>query len=275
MHCLDASPEAECVVGNLFPPPLAHLAAQPLPPEIGAVLQTSLRTALRDYVESGAYHSRAAAVRKWWNAERSLGEVRGAIEGARRERTVIYKEPFFSFAPQFVFDTLPESVLVYIYRDGRDVANSLVRSYGVLTDAQLASLESNEAPLGRRHGPIYFPWWVEPADEEVFVGASPYVRAIMMWREMVRRWKSFAGSPQVENSNRIHLVRYEDLMSGDKSGPAMVEKLGLEMTPRMAARFAEAHGRSVGSHSRVSASDLALAEELAGAELDSLGYATA
>ena len=72
----------------------------------------------------------------------------------------MYKEPLFSLAPEFVFDALPEAKIIYIFRDGRDIANSLVASYDVLTDQELTHLQSSEMQSGRSYDHRYVPWWV-------------------------------------------------------------------------------------------------------------------
>ena len=106
---------------------------------------------------------------------------------------IVYKEPFFAFAPEYAYEALPSGRIVYIVRDGRDVADSLVRSYDVLTDEKLAGLGTTEAPLGRRHGRLYVPWWVEEGREGEFAVATPYVRAIWMWSAMVEPWNGSGG----------------------------------------------------------------------------------
>ena len=94
-----------------------------------------------------------------------------ASRGVRSERTLVYKEPFFALAPELPARALPTARLLHIFRDGRDVADSLVRSYDVLTDEKLATLESNEVQLGRRVGDRYVP------------GGYPMTKARASWRQ--------------------------------------------------------------------------------------------
>jgi hypothetical protein len=276
MSVLDALPEAECVTGNLFPTPLIHLAAQEPPPETADLLARSFRGAVRDFIGSASYRSRTAALRKWWVADRGAAGLRAAARGERRERVVVYKEPFLSFAPSFAYSTFPTSRLIYLLRDGRDVADSMVRKYDILSDARLADLETNEAPLGRRHGKLMIPWWVEAGEEERFVAADQFGRAIWMWAAMASRSQAFVESPEVVRSGRILTVRYEELMADPPGqGAKLIEHLGMTVGRQARRRLAAAHGRSVGIHARRDPESVRRAEEIAGAQLRRCGYAVA
>jgi hypothetical protein len=273
MGFLDALPSAECVSGNLLPVGIAHLAGQELPGNVREILERSFRGSLTDYLESGTYLSRSAALRKWWVASRRPGALRLAAAAVRTEEQLIYKEPFLAFSPELAFNALPDARIIYIFRDGRDVADSLVRSYDVLSDAKLANLESNEVLSGRLLGDRYVPWWVSEEDGPTFLQSSPYVRAIWMWREMVRRCQAFLARPDVVASARVLQVRYEDLVTDPLGqGDTIAKHLGTELTPRMRARLGRAHARSVGKHARRERDELELAERVAGVELEQLSY---
>jgi hypothetical protein len=273
MAVLNTLATAECVSGNLLPVGIAHLAAQDLSEEVREALERSFRVALGDYLTTSLYHARLAALHKWWIASRRISTLRPALEGRRVEEMLVYKEPFLAFAPALAYVALPDAQLVYIVRDGRDVADSLVRTYDVLTDEKLTSLDSNEVHIGRRVGELFVPWWVSDAESEDFLAASPYLRAVWMWREMVRRCASFFERPEVLESGRVLQVHYEDLMAEPLTqGEAVVEHLGRSFSPRTAKRLAEAHTRSVGIHAKRDHAELAAAERIAGPELEALGY---
>lgn len=276
MEVLDTLGEAECVTGNLFPTALLHLAAMPQPAETLEVVERGLRGGLRDYLASSAYNSRAGSLRKWWAASRDPRDFREALSGRRRERVLVYKEPFISFCPEVVWDALPDARFLYLVRDGRDVADSLLRKYDVLSDTGLADVESNETPIVRRSGELLVPWWVESGAEQAFIEADQYVRAIWMWSAMVSRAQDFLERPDVQASGRVLTVRYEDLVADPLGqGSALIDFLGMRMGPRTIEALGDGHQGSLGIHRKRPPATIAHAEEVAATALRRSGYEVA
>ena len=274
MSILNALPDAECISGTLLPVTIPHVVNHVGSEEIYDALAIGFERALDAYLHSERYLSRAAAVQKWIAAPTG---VRNLVRALREQRPfprwMIYKEPFLSLAPNFVLDAFPDSKLIYIYRDGRDVANSLVKSYNVLTDEKLEDLQAAEMRLGRSWGDLYVPWWVDEGDEEWFMESTPYVRAIWMWKYMVRQcYEAFAGHT-VEEGGRVLMLRYEELARDPEGqGQRLMDHLGAEGTASLLKRLGAARSSSIGKHTRRSDEEVEAAEDVAGDELRLFGY---
>ena len=273
MSVLNALPNSECVSGILFPVAIPHIINNNLPADIYKSLAWAFEDSLQNYLDSGIPNSRFAALQKWLEGCMSIQELGQALQHKRVVERIVYKEPFLSFAPEFTYNALPNCRIVHIYRDGRDCANSLVRSYSILTDEKLRDLRTSEMPLGRKYDQLYVPWWVEKGREEEFIASPPYVRAIWMWKEMVKCCNEFFSRPDVIASRRVMLLRYEDLVNEPlKYGEAVVEHLGLKMNQRLQKRLERASSSSIGIHSRRDSQEIEAAEKIAKAELELYGY---
>jgi hypothetical protein len=273
MRVLNTLPDTACVNGIIFPAAVGQLVNQPLPAPIRDALAVEFEQSLRQYLESGFFNARAAAVQKWYAARTGWRGLRAALRGEQHAERLIYKEPFLSFAPDFVYEALPGVRIIHLYRDGRDCADSLVRTYDVLTDEKLTHLRSAEMRFGRKVDHRYVPWWVADGQEDAFLAASPYVRAVWMWKAMVRRCYDFFSRPEVAASGRVLLLRYEDLMRDPfPYGEVVAGHLGVPTSRRFRKRLQEAHTRSIGLHKRRDAAALRAAERVAGDELRRYGY---
>lgn len=260
---------AEVVSGLIYPPEMAHLAATSTSAELDHLLDRSLRFSL-EFFRDHAVASRGWAAGEWLKRNLSTAELVATLRHRREIRTVVYKEPFLAFAPDFAARAVPGTRVVHIHRDGRDCADSLERKYDVLTDDKLAALDTTEAPLGRKVDHRYVPWWVAEGDEDRFLGATPFVRSVWMWREMVRRCAdAFDGAP----ADRVLTVRYEDLTRDPQAvGERVVRFLGHDVNRRVRSRLGTGHTKSIGVHRRRDPAEVAAATAVAAGELARYGY---
>ena len=273
METLNAIPNVECVSGTILPVSIPHIANTDLSPELYDALAVGFERALDDYMESGRVHSRAAGLQKWANAPTGLSGLVKAAQGERSVSRLLYKEPFLSFAPEFVYYALADAQIVHLVRDGRDCANSLRRSYDVLTDENLTHLMGAEMRLGRKVDHRYVPWWVDPEREQEFLDASPYARALWMWAYMVRRCHDFFAQPEVQESDRVLHLRYEDFVRDPvHHGKIVLEHLDLEPTARFVRRAQQAHTNSIGKHKERPAEEVEEGVRLARDELALYDY---
>jgi Sulfotransferase family len=154
----------------------------------------------------------------------------------------------------------PDTRIVHIVRDGRDVVCSLLEKPWLRHD------QTKTDDAGVAYG-SYARFWVEPDRREKFEAASDARRAAWVWRRYVSAARS-AETPLLE-------IRYEQ-MTADPA--AVAEKIGRYLdapSDALAAALARAHDASVGRY-RSDLSDEQLADVLdeAGDLLRELGYVT-
>lgn len=273
MTALRTLANSECISGLLIPVSIPHLVNYSLPDYIYNVLAFELEASLQNYLDSGIPSSRFSALHQWLKGYMSSQEFFQALQRKRVVERIIYKEPFLSFAPEFTYRALPDCRILHLYRDGRDCADSLVRTYDVLTDEKLMALNTSEMPIGRKYDARYVPWWVEEGREEEFLGSTPYVRAIWMWKEMVGRCHNFFSQPEVAETGRVLLVKYEDLVSDSlKFGELIANHFGTQMNRQLQKQIKKAHPQSIGIHKRRNPQEIEEAERIAQTELKLYGY---
>ena len=270
---LRALPYCECVSGHLIPLSIPHIANYSLPPEIYQCLLNTFEFSLQDYLSSVS-QARFQYLQKWINKDIGIRELIQAFQKKRQIKSIVYKEPFLGFAPEYTYNSLPNCRIIHIYRDGRDCADSLSRRYKSLTDERLTSLSTGAMLLGRKYDYRYIPWWVEEGKEEEFLACTPYVRAVWMWKEMVKRCHNFFTRPDVVASGRVISLKYEDLVNEPlKYGELVVEHFGFSMNNRIRKKFDLAKTNSVGIYQKHrELSEIKSAEKVAQCELELYGY---
>ena len=277
MRALGALPTTDCVTGMLLPVAVPHVIGRGVEPEVEAALTVGFERSIDAYLHSGRFRSRAAALTGWAASRAGVWALADALRGRRKVEAFVFKEPFLSFAPRLATEGLPDARIVYLTRDGRDCASSLVRTYDVLSDARLTHLRGSEMRLGRRPDaadPRYVPWWVDEREQDAFLTASPWLRAVWMWREMARRTEAALATPEMRASGRVLRVRYEDLMAEPQAwSERLCAHIGVAPGRAFRSVLDEAHTGSIGSHRRRPKADVAAADALAGPELRALGYA--
>lgn len=272
-RAINAVPGLESLIGTLLPEAIPQIVRQPdVPEKVVDALAIGFERSLDLYMHSGRFHSRAMALQKWFNTRNGIGGLSKALRGPRLLNHIVYKEPALAFSPDFVLRSFPESKIIYIYRDGRDVANSLVKSYDEMSDEMLASPVGLDRVLGRRYDSRYIPWWVEDGRDQEFIDSTPYVRSIWMWKEMVRECAECFDRHN-DAADRILQIRYEDMMTDPEPfGEKILAHLGEEPTSRFRKVMRSAHVKSIGNYKKRDAAEVSAAERVAGDELRLLGY---
>ena len=275
MSVLNSIPTLEALSGTLLPVAIPHVVNQDLESDVYDALAVGFERALDAYLHSGRYYSRAAAVQKWLRAPSGISNLVRASKGQRvLPERMIYKEPFLSFAPQFVRDAFPDAPIVHIVRDGRDCANSLVQSYDVLSDERLTHLRGSEMRLGRPFDERYVPWWVEKGHDLEFIEAMPYVRAIWMWKAMVGRCREAFGTDGQKTNGQVLVLKYEDFMHDPvKYGHRVLAHFGATPTAAFDKRLNAARTSSIGKYRMRAEEEIVAAEQVASVELQKYGYA--
>lgn len=262
----------ESKIGQLVPVLTFHLANQDLSEQEYEALCGSVKRGIDIYL-AGEYNSRFRALEDWWRAPLQWRRLKHVVRRGSRPRPerFVYKEPFLSVAPEVALDALPDAKVIYIYRDGRDVANSLVESYDVLTDEELTHLQGPEMRLGQPYDERYVPWWVANGREDEFIESRPYVRAIWMWAYMVRRCRRYFSS--LESPDQVLQIRYEDFMrKPDTVGDKILDHLDGNDTWAFRRHLNRARTSSIGKYAQRPREELVAAQQVAGDALKTLEY---
>lgn len=273
-NVIGALKSVEGVTGLLIPVSTCHLVDQDISDEVYDVLAAGVKDNIDDYL-SGVYNSRFKALEDWVRAPRQTDRLYDVIRSGTRDRPDLffYKEPFLSLCPGFVWSALPNAKIMYIYRDGRDVANSLVETYDSLSDEKLRKKWGDEIYFARRYDDRHVPSWVEEGSGEAFIEAPQYVRAIWLWKCMIDRCLSFFDDLRTNSPSQFLSIRYETLVRHPQEvGDQILDFTNREGTYAFRRVLGNARSTSIGKHENRSRKEKREAEYIASSQLENLGY---
>jgi hypothetical protein len=275
--CIASINRVEQFAGVLAPPRLMHLIALRSSQSCREDCQHLLNV-MRDVFWQAFWRRilfRTERVAQVFARRKSLrwALMRPTLDG----RLFCYKEPFLCFAVDEICNYFTAAKIVHIVRDGRDNADSMLRSYPhalcdeVLGDLWLATNKNSEIGIPRAFGKHYVPWWIEAGEEEQFLHCSQYGRCIWMWREMVSR--VIACGRQIGPERYLEL-RYESVVREPlKNAERILNFLKLSASGSLLNRLKRGHSASIGiGRKRQTANALNDAGRIAGPLLDTLGY---
>ena len=274
-RCVGAMPAVDAVVGRIAPPRMMHVIGERM--ARGADV-TQERLLMRDifwqnFVRRRLFRDQRLA--DLWNRREGLAELfgPGTIEGW----LFCYKEPFAGFAIDALIDEFPAAKFIHIVRDGRDNADSMVRSYPhALSDETLASRflamqKSSEIGPFEWRGGFAHPWWVNAKDRKHFRKMDKYLRNVLLWRELTGRVETALAARALKRSLRI---RYEELVVEPVAhAKRLAEFVGQPVRPAFLRKLKKGHAHSVAiAAANQPADKIAAANRIAGDLLQQMGY---
>jgi LPS sulfotransferase NodH len=216
------------------------------------------------FVDLGEVKPLKANVDRWMSLpqDEAARELRSTVERVRRLAFVrdlrpVEQTPELSFVVGAAVRAYPQSTVLHIVRDGRDVVCSLLEK-GWLRERE--GHDDARKPFG-----VHPRAWVEPERRDEFTRAREAARAAWAWR---RYLSAARGAPE-----HTLEIRYEDI-AADPGAAAALIAARLETDPEpLAEGLAAVHGRSVGRWRRdLTAEQVSDVEREAGALLHELGY---
>lgn len=268
-RAMDHAHRTRSVVGDLILPVTCSLHALSLSrgeTDFAEAIEHGFESELR---RRSAINSRFDALHRLMTKRNS---AKFLISNMRRQQSFerfVFKEPFLSLSPKLAMCSGAEGIF-WIIRDGRDVANSLVTTYNVLTDNDLKLCRSNENPVKtiRKVGNLHIPWWVKDADVDVFVRSAPYVRAGMLWAFTAESCRAAFRKEKV-----VSQQRYEDLMADPVYCRTEIQNfLHVPQTAHLTKACASASSKFIGRFKRRDPSEVAELENVIGDTLSQFGY---
>jgi hypothetical protein len=216
------------------------------------------------FIDLGEVKPLKANVDRWMSLaeEEAARELRSTVERVRRLAFVrdlrpVEQTPELSFVVGAAVRAYPQSTVLHIIRDGRDVVCSLLAK-GWLRERE--GHDDARKPFG-----VHPRAWVEPDRGDEFTRAREAARAAWAWRRYV-------SAARASPANTLE-VRYEDIAADPGTAAALIAAR-LETDPEpLAEALAAVHSRSVGRWQRdLTAEQVADVEREAGLLLRELGY---
>lgn len=233
-------------------------------PRSGTTFLAGAVGAQTGFVDLGEVKPLKANVDRWMSLaeEEAARELRSTVERVRRLAFVrdlrpVEQTPELSFVVGAAVRAYPQSTVLHIIRDGRDVVCSLLAK-GWLRERE--GHDDARKPFG-----VHPRAWVEPDRRDEFTHAREAARAAWAWRRYVSAARA-APAHTLE-------VRYEDIAADPRAAAALIAAR-LETDPEpLAEALAAVHSRSVGRWRRdLTAEQVADVEGEAGTLLRELGY---
>lgn len=274
--CIAAIGKTVATCGELAPARLMHL--------VGRMTRDGenpqpLLDCVRDSFWQAFWHRRYSRTESLLRAVHRQGCFRDIVSAPSLDGWLFcHKEPFLCFAAEGLMKQFPAAKFIHIYRDGRDNADSLSRSYPnalsnhVLQSPRLSYNNASEIGTWRPFDGWCIPWWIEEGYERDFINATTFGRCTWLWREMTERARSIAS---VVGTERYIEIGYEQFVSEPlKWGEKIATFLGRPMSRSYRKQLLSAKTSSVGIHtSRLDSTKSADADRFAGKLLRELGYA--
>lgn len=273
-NCVGAIPGVREFVGILAPPRIMHLIGDDKSNQTRDELLSCVRDSFWQAFWRRIYFRNEKLMLL---ANRSL-TIKEFLEKPNMDgKLFCYKEPFLCFAIEHFARHFPNSKFIHIIRDGRDTADSMVRSYGdalsdeVLASEKLSYNKVSEIGTWRRVNGFNYPWWLPISEEASFKSMSKYGRYVRLWKEMTIRCRSLKG---ILGYDRYFEIRYEDFVSDPtKHGHEIRRFLKKPSSTSFRRRLNRAFTASTNISKKNQAEDLLNESlEIAGDLLEELGY---
>ena len=133
---------------------------------------------------------------------------------------------------KFLFESMPKSKLIYVIRDGKDVAMDCLHKRW-FSDKQLLS-PIKALPYQKyvyKNNIWHLPWWLNSGDEDLFISYTEYERCIYYWCQTVESGSKLVNK-MIAKGNCLN-VYYDDLIKNTLDTTKLAtEFLGSKMTPK-------------------------------------------